>query len=182
LPLANSISGDASLNTNHILHGRQEVDNQTQVPNDELQDIGTSPTAPGEMVTSEERPMLDNDAPSINRASPFHNERLVQTTDDRGPTHYVVLPSGVDGVDTEGNTPVPGVENINTLDAAPVSIREVATHLMPPSQPRQLFKLPANVSQRPVCIQPPMHPMFVVPDPSPPLGASNTVPSDDKFF
>jgi hypothetical protein len=166
LPLANSISGDASLNTNHILHGRQEVDNQTQVPNDELQDIGTSPTAPGEMVTSEERPMLDNDAPSINR----------------GPTHYVVLPSGVDGVDTEGNTPVPGVENINTLDAAPVSIREVATHLMPPSQPRQLFKLPANVSQRPVCIQPPMHPMFVVPDPSPPLGASNTVPSDDKFF
>jgi hypothetical protein len=36
LPPTNSIGGDASLSTNHILHGGQEVDNQTQVPNDEL--------------------------------------------------------------------------------------------------------------------------------------------------
>jgi hypothetical protein len=79
---ANSIGGDASLSTNHILHGGQEVDNQTEVPNDELQDTGTSPIAPGEMMASEERPMHDNDAPPINRASSLHNERLVQSTDD----------------------------------------------------------------------------------------------------
>jgi hypothetical protein len=31
---ANSTGGDASLSTNPILHGGQEVDNQTQDPND----------------------------------------------------------------------------------------------------------------------------------------------------
>jgi hypothetical protein len=46
--LANSTGGDASLSTNSILHGGQEVDNQTQDPNDELQDTETSPTAPGD--------------------------------------------------------------------------------------------------------------------------------------
>jgi hypothetical protein len=66
LPLANSIGGDASLSTNHRLHGGQEVDNQTQVPNDKLQDTRTSPTALGETMASEERPMHDNDAPPIN--------------------------------------------------------------------------------------------------------------------
>jgi hypothetical protein len=54
---ANSIGGDASLSTNPILHGGQEVDNQTQDPNDELQDTGTSPTASSDMMASEERPM-----------------------------------------------------------------------------------------------------------------------------
>jgi hypothetical protein len=145
LPPTNSIGGDASLNTNHILHGGEEVDNQTQVPNDELQDTGTSPTILGKTMASEERPMHDNDAPPINQASPLYNERLIQSTDDRGPAHCVVLPSGIDGVDTEGNAHVPTVENINTLNAAPVGIQEVATHPMPPSQPRQLFKSPANV-------------------------------------
>jgi hypothetical protein len=50
LPLANSIGDDASLSTNLILHGGQEVDNQTQDPNDELQDTRTSPTAPCDMM------------------------------------------------------------------------------------------------------------------------------------
>jgi hypothetical protein len=93
-----------------------------------------------------------------------------------------VLPTGIDGVDTEGNAPVPSVENINTLNATPVGIQEVATHLMPPSQPRQLFKSPANVPRRPVCIQPPMHPTLVVQDPSPLLRNSNTVQSDDELL
>jgi hypothetical protein len=70
LPLANSIGGDASLSTNHILHGGQEVDNETQDPNDELQDTGTSPTAPGDTMASKERPMRDNDVPHINQVSP----------------------------------------------------------------------------------------------------------------
>jgi hypothetical protein len=47
---ANSIGGDALLSTNPILHGGQEVDNQTQDPNDELQDTRTSPTASGDMM------------------------------------------------------------------------------------------------------------------------------------
>jgi hypothetical protein len=145
LPPTNPIGGDASLSTNHILHGGQEVDNQTQDPNDDLQDTETSPTAPGNMMASKERPMHDNDVPPINQASPLHNKRLVQGTNDQGPAHCVVLPSGIDGVDTEGNAHVPTVENINTLNAAPVGIQEVATHPMPPSQPRQLFKSPANV-------------------------------------
>jgi hypothetical protein len=152
LPPANSIGGDASLSTNPILHGRQEVDNQTRDPNDELQDTRTSPTAPGNTMASEERPMHDNDVPHINQAFPLRNECLVQGTDDQGPAHCVVLPSRIDGVDTEGNTPIPTVENINTLNVAPVGIKEVATHPMPPSQPRQLFKSPANVPRRSVCI------------------------------
>jgi hypothetical protein len=77
LPLANSIGGDASLSTNPILHGGHEVDNQTQDPNDELQDTGTSPIAPGDTMASEERPMHDNDVPPINLVSSFRNELLV---------------------------------------------------------------------------------------------------------
>jgi hypothetical protein len=111
------------------------VDNQTQVPNDELQDTRTSPTTLDDTMASKEHPMHDNDVPPINRASLLHNEHLVQSTDDRGPTHCVVLPSGIDGVDTEGNVVVPSMENINTLNADLVGIQEVATHPMPPSQP-----------------------------------------------
>jgi hypothetical protein len=182
LPPANSIGGDASLSTNHILHGGQQVDNQIQVPNDELQDIGTSLTVPGKTMASEERPMRDNDVLPINQASPLHNERLVQSIDDRGPAYCVVLLSGIDRVDTKGNAHVPSVENFNTLNAAPVSIQEVATHPMLPSQLQQLFKSSANVPRRLVCIQPPMHPTLVVQDPSPPLRTSNTVQSEDELL
>jgi hypothetical protein len=132
---ANSTSGDESLRTNPILYGGQEVDNQTQDPNDELQDIGTSPTAPSDTMASEERPMHDNDVPPINPISHFRNELLVQGTNGGGPARCVVLPSGIDGVDTKGNAPVPTLENINMLNATPIDIQEVATHLMPPSQP-----------------------------------------------
>jgi hypothetical protein len=162
---ANSIGGDASLSTNLILHGRQEVDNQTQDHNDELQDTGTSPTASGDMMASKERPLHDNDVPPTNRVSPSRNELLVQGTDGGGPPHCVLLPSGIDGVDTEGNAPVPTLEIINMLNAVPIGIQEVATNPMPPFQPRQLFKSPASVPRRPVCIQPPMHPTLIAPDP-----------------
>jgi hypothetical protein len=94
----------------------------------------------------------------------------------------VVLPSGIDGVDTEGNAPIPTLENINTLNATPVGIQEVATHPMPPSQPRQLFKSPASVPRRSVCIQPPMHPILVALDPSPHVRASDTVQSEDELL
>jgi hypothetical protein len=133
---ANSIGRDASLSTNPILHGGQEVDNQTQDHNDELQDTGTSPTASGDMMASEERPMHDNDVPPTNPVSPSPNELLVQGTDGGGPTHCVLLPSGIDGVDTEGNAPIATLEIINMLNTAPVGIQEVATNPMPPSQPR----------------------------------------------
>jgi hypothetical protein len=179
---ANSIDGDASLSTNPILQCGQEVDNQTQDPNDEFQDTGTSPTAPGDTMASEERPMHDNDVPPTNPVSPSRNELLVQGIDGRGLAHCVVLPSGIDGVDTEGNAPVPTLENINTLNTALVGIQEVATHPMPPSQPRQLFKSPTSVPRRPVCIQPPMHPTLVVPDPSPHIRASNNVQSGDELL
>jgi hypothetical protein len=89
LPPANSIGGDASLSTNPILHGRHEVDNQTQDPNDELQYTKTSLTAPGDMMASEERPMHNNDVPPINLVSPLRNEFLVQGTDGRGPAHCI---------------------------------------------------------------------------------------------
>jgi hypothetical protein len=133
-------------------------------------------------MASEEHPIHDNDVPPINQASPLHNEHLVQGTDDRGPAHCVVLPSGINGVDTEGNAPILSVENINTLNGVPVDIQEVSTHPMPPSQPRQLFKSPANVPRRSVCIQPPMHPILVVPDPSPRVRASDIVQSEDELL
>jgi hypothetical protein len=81
----NSIGGDASLSTNSILHGGQEVDNQTQDPNDKLQDTGTSPTASGDMTASEERPMHKNDVPPTNPVSPSQNELLIQGTHGGGP-------------------------------------------------------------------------------------------------
>jgi hypothetical protein len=178
----NSTSGDASLSTNPILHGGQEVDNQTQDPNDELQDTGTSSTASGDTMASEERPMHDNDVPPTNPVSPFYIELLVQGTDGGGPAHCVLLPSRIDGVNTKGNAPVPTLENINMLNAAPVGIQEVATHPMPPSQPWQLFKSPASVPRRSVCIQPPMHPTLIAPDPSPCVRASDTVESEDDLI
>jgi hypothetical protein len=178
---ANSIGGDASLSTNPILHGGQEVDNQTQDHNEELQDTGTSPTASGDMMASEERLMHDNDVPPTNPVSPSRNELLVQGTDGGGPPHCVLLPSGIDGVDTEGNATVPTLEIINMLNTAPVGIQEVANNPMPPSQPRQLFKSPVSVPRRPVCIQPPMHSTIVAPDPSPPVRASDTAESEDDL-
>jgi hypothetical protein len=157
------------------------VDNQTQDHNDELQDTGTSPTASGDMMASEERPIHDNDVPPTNPVSPSPNKLLVQGTDGGGPTHCVLLPSGIDGVDTEGNAPVPTLEIINMLNTAPVGIQEVATNPMPPSQPRQLFKSLASVPRRPVCIQPPMHPTLAAPDPSPCVRASDTAESEDDL-
>jgi hypothetical protein len=53
---------------------------------------------------------------------------------------------------------------------------------MPPFQPRQLLKSPASVPQRPVCIQSPMHPTLIVPDPSPHVRASDTMQSEDELF
>ena len=70
--------------------------------------------------------MPDSDAPPINQASSFYNERLVQTTNDRGLAHCIVLPSGIDGIDMEENAPVPSMENINMLDATLVSVYEVS--------------------------------------------------------
>jgi hypothetical protein len=157
------------------------VDNQTQDPNEELQDTRTSPAASGDMMASEERPMHDNDVPLTNPVSPSRNELLVQGIDGGGPTHCVLLPSGIDGIDTEGNAPTPTLEIINILNAAPVGIQEVATNPMPPSQLRQLFKSPASVPRRPVCIQPPMHPTLVAPNPSPCVQASNTMESEDDL-
>jgi hypothetical protein len=125
--------------------------------------------------------MHDNDVPPINPVSPSCNELLVQGTDGGGLAHCIVLPSGIDGVDTEGFAPILTLENINTFNAALVSIQEVATHPMPPSQPRQLFKSPASVPRRPVCIQPPMHPMLVAPAPSPCVRASHTAESEDDL-
>jgi hypothetical protein len=98
------------------------VDIQTQDPNDELQDTGTSPTASGDMMVSEERPMHDNDVPPTNPVSPSRNELLVQGTDGGSPAHCVLLPSGIDGIDTEGNAPVPTLEIINMFNAALVGI------------------------------------------------------------
>lgn len=83
---------------------------------------------------------------------PFHNKRLIQTINDQGPVYCIVLLSGIDGVDTEINALIMGVENIIALDAAPISVQEVATHPMAPFQSRQLFKSSANVPQRLVCI------------------------------
>jgi hypothetical protein len=178
---ANSTGGDASLNMNPILYGGYEVDNQTQDPNDELQDTGTSPTASGDMMASEEHPIHDNDVPPTNPVSPSRNEFLVQGIDGGGPTHCVLLPSGIDGVDTEGNAPVPTLEIINMLDTAPVGIQEVATNPMPPFQPRQLFKSPACMPRRPVCIEPPMHPTLVALNPSPCVQAFDIVESEDDL-
>jgi hypothetical protein len=118
------------------LHGGQEVENKIEVPNEELQDTRTSPAAPGKTVASEERSVPDNDAPPTNPASALHNECPVQTIDDRGPAHCVVLPSKIDGVDTEGNATITGVENIDRLDPPLVGVQEVATHPVASSLPR----------------------------------------------
>jgi hypothetical protein len=73
-------------------------------------------------VASEECPVSNNDAPPTNPASPLHNKCPIQANDDRGPTHSVVLPSGIGGIDTKGNAPIGSVENINTLDPPPLGV------------------------------------------------------------
>ena len=52
-------------------------------------------------MASKERPMHDNDVPPINLVSPSCNKLLVQGIDGGGPTHCVVLPSGIDAVNTK---------------------------------------------------------------------------------
>jgi hypothetical protein len=76
-----------------------------------------------------------------------------------------VLPSRIDGINTERNAPVGSLGKINTLDPPPLDVEEVATHPVAPSVPRQLIKSPANVLPRAVSIQPPMDTTFIVPDP-----------------
>ena len=180
LPPANSNGGDASLRTNPILHGREGVDNEGQDPNDELQDSGTSPIILGDTMASEERPMHDNDVPPINPVSHSCNELIVQGIDGGGPVHCMLLPSGIDGIDMEGNAPVPTLENISMLNAAAVGIQEDANHPMPPSQPQQLFRTLADVPRTPMCIPPSMHPILIGLDPSLHIPASNTLESDDE--
>jgi hypothetical protein len=63
-------------------------------------------------MASEESPMHDNDVPPTIPISPSHNELLVQGTDGGGPPHCVLFPSGIDGIDTEGNTPGPNLETL----------------------------------------------------------------------
>ena len=53
---------------------------------------------------------------------------------------------------------------------------------MPPSHLWQLFKSPASMPQRLVCIQPPMHPTLVALDPSLCIPTSNTAESEDDFI
>ena len=79
--------------------------------------------------------MHDNDVLPISPISPSRNEVTVQGVDGGGLVHCIVLPSRIDGVDTEGNAPVSTLKNINTLNAALVGIQEVATHPMLPFQP-----------------------------------------------
>jgi Protein of unknown function (DUF 659)/hAT family C-terminal dimerisation region len=178
LPPANSFGGDASLRTNPLLHGTQGTNNQTEGPNDELQDTGTSPTAPGDNMASQERPMHGNVVPPTNPVSPSRNEVIVQDVDRERPAHCLVLPSGIDGVGTEGNAPIPALENINSFNAAPVDIHEVATPLMPPPEGRQLFRTPADVLRALTSTPPSIHPTAVGPDPSPRVPASviNDIP------
>ena len=126
--------------------------------------------------------MHNNVVPPINPVSPSRNKVIIQGADGGGPTHCMVLPSKIDGVDTEGDVHVPTLEYINTLNAAHVGIQEVGTHLTPPSQPWQLFKSLADVPQTLVCIPPPMHPTLVGPDHSPNVRASDIMESDDDLF
>jgi hypothetical protein len=65
-----------------------------------------------------------------------------------------VLPCGIDGVHAKEITPISGVESINRYDAPCVGLLDVAAHLMASTLTRQLFKLPASVHVRAVCIQP----------------------------
>jgi hypothetical protein len=181
LPPVTSTGDDASLRTNPILYGREGVDNQGQDPNDELQDTGTSPTAPGDTMPSEEHPMHDNDVPPINLVTPSRNEFIVQGIAGGGPAHRVLLPRGIEGVHTEENAPVPTLENISTLHAIHVGIQEDATHPTPPSQPRRLFRTPADVPRTSTCILPPMNPTLVGLDPSPHVLASDIMASDDEI-
>ena len=133
-------------------------------------------------MASEECPIHDNDVPPINLVSPSHNELIIQGTNGGGPAHCVVLPSGIDGVDIEGNVPVSTLENNNMLNVAFVGIQEVAIHPMPISQAWQLSKSSANVPQRSVCIQPPMHPTYVGQNPSSHVRASNIMESNDEIY
>ena len=182
MPPTNFICGDASLRTNPTLHGRQEVDNQTQDANDKLQDTMTSPIALGETMASKERPMHDNDVPPINPTSSSRNEVIIQGADGRGLVHCVVLLSGIDGLQMEGNASIPTLENINMLNATPIGIQEIATHPMPPFQLWQLFKSPEDVPRTSPCIPPPMHPTLIGPDPSPRVQASGIMESDDELL
>ena len=185
MPPVNSTDGDASLRTNPTLYGTQGVHNQTEDRNDELQDTGTSPSALGDTMASEEGRMHDNDVPPINPMFPSCNEPIVQGIHVGSPAHCVVPPSRIDGVDMEGNASVPTLENIHTLNAAPVNIQEVATHPRPPSspsQPRRLFKAPADVPQTSMCIPSPMHPIPIRPDPSSHVQVPDTMESDDDIL
>jgi hypothetical protein len=93
-----------------------------------------------------------------------------------------MLSSRMDGVHSEGSASIPSVESINTHDPRPTSLQEVFTHPVASYLTRQLFKLPAIVPTRPVCIQPSKGPTFFAPNSSPSAEASKTVASDDEFL
>ena len=118
--------------------------------------------------------------PPINLVSPSRNEFIVEGIAGGGPAHCMLLPSGIEGVHTEENAPVPTLENISTPHAIHAGIQEDATHPTPPSQPRRLFRTPTDVPRTPTFTFPPMNPTLVGPHPSPCVPPSNTQESDDE--
>jgi hypothetical protein len=82
------------LNSNNILHGRQEVEKEKYIPDEDLNDMRTSLVAANKAVASEERHVVEDDILSTNLAYSLYNQHYVQSGENRA--YCNLIPSGVD--------------------------------------------------------------------------------------
>jgi hypothetical protein len=68
------------LNSNNIFHGKEEVKKKIHIPDEDLEDIGTSSIGPSQAVAFEECYIAkDDDLPTNPASPPLHNQCHVQS-------------------------------------------------------------------------------------------------------
>jgi hypothetical protein len=115
----------------------QIVQKKKHVSNEDLEDTGTSPITPSEAVASNECHVIEDNALPTNLASPVHNQRHIQSSENRASTHCDVLQSGIGGIHKEVNASVQGKASINTHDPLINFLQEIAAHPVPSFLTRQ---------------------------------------------
>jgi hypothetical protein len=118
------------LNSNNILRGGLQVENDTNVCNEDLEDVRTSSIVSTRAMATKENRVVGDDILPANPTSPLHTQHHVQFGANKAAVPYNVLLCAMDGIHVEGNIPIMGMVCINAHDASHVGLLEVVVHPM----------------------------------------------------
>jgi hypothetical protein len=119
------------LNSNSILYNRQQVENNNNVPDEDLDHKRTSPIVPAGGVVIEDHDVVGDNIFTTNPASPLHKHSHIFSSANKTATPWNVLLYIMDGVHLEVNTLVTTVASINTHVASYARLPKVSAHIVP---------------------------------------------------